>query len=342
MSAPDLAAAVGDRPDGEATAVLVRVTGPDGTTERGSGAADPATGRPVGPHLAFRIGGVTKTFVAATVLSLAAEGLIDLDEPVAVHLPGVLRAPATVRQLLDHTAGLADESDVRYNDTGWFLRHRFDTFTPEQLAARAVRLPPAFEPGTAQQITRAGYVLAGMLIEQVTGNPYAAEIRSRILRPLGLRRTFLPGADPALPEPCLRGFDEGIDVTEHSPSIHGAAGEMLSTVDDLDRFLAALLAEEVIPGKELRQMFRVPRVRYLGGGEAFCGAGLDSVVVPGGGTVWGMAGIVHGHLGGIAATVDPGTLRPKRRLVYMVAPTARGRLRVPPVAQRIILAAFGG
>ncbi|MEV7287868.1 serine hydrolase domain-containing protein [Streptomyces sp. NPDC093252] len=328
--------AAGRRPDDEATAVLVRAESPRGRWSAARGVADPATGEPVTEHHRFRIGGLTKTFVATVVLSLAEEGLLALDEPAARHLPGTLPPEVTVRHLLDHTSGLADDSDVRHHDTPWFLRHRRDTFTPAELIALALREPLAFRPGTGQQITRANYVLAGMLIEAVTGRPYAREIEDRILVPLSLTATSLPGTDPALPGPCVRGHEQGTDVTEQSPTLHGAAGEMISSVPDLDRFLVALFGGELLPAKSLAPMFRVPDVPYARGGRAFCGAGLDSLRLPGGATVWGMAGVVHGYVCGMGAHRDPA-----RRVVYLLAPRTRGTTRLPATAEALLRAALG-
>ncbi|MGV9450284.1 serine hydrolase domain-containing protein [Streptomyces sp. NPDC003635] len=327
--------AVGHRPDDEATAVILRAEGPRGPWSTASGVADTATGEPAGPDHRFRVGGVTKTFVAAVALSLVDEGLIAPDEPVEAHLPGLLQAPVTVRQLLDHTSGLADDSDVRYNDTPWFLSHRLDTFTPAQLIDLPLREPIGFPPGTRQQITRANYVVAGMLIEQLTGRSYAREVEDRILRPLNLTSTTLPGTDPTMPAPHIKGYENGVDVTEQSPTIHGAAGEMISTVPDLDRFLTALFGGELLTEKSLAHMFRVPDVPYVRGGRAFCGAGLDSMVLPGGTTAWGMAGVVHGYLSGLGATRDL-----ERRVVYMMSPRTRGTMRVPPTVQSFLTAAL--
>lgn len=82
-------------------------------------------------------------------------------------------------------------------------------------------------------------------------------------------------------------------------------------------------------------MFRVPDVPYAKGGPALCGAGLDSMTLPTGVTVWAMAGVVHGYLAGIGATRDLG-----HRVVSMMAPRTRGTLRVPPAVQSVLAAAF--
>jgi D-alanyl-D-alanine carboxypeptidase len=330
---------VGTRPDDAAHAVMVRLSGPaveGGTWTAVSGTADPATGEPADARHRFRIGGLTKTFVATVVLQLAAEGRLDLDDPVPNHLPGLVEHPVTVRQLLDHTSGLADESDVRYNDTAWFLQHRTETFTPEQRVAKALRLPLLYPPGTGQQLARANYDLAGLVIEAVCGRSYREEVETRLLRPLGLAGTSLPGTDPTLSGPHLRAYEDGIDVTEQNPSIHGAAGEMVSTLPDLERFLTALVGGELLPAEEQRVLFDVPQVRSLNDPRpALAAAGLDHLVLPGGVTVWGMAGVVHGAITGMVTTRDLG-----RCLTYVISPTVRGTMRVPPLAVRLIEAAF--
>lgn len=330
--------AVGRRPDTEAYAVLVRLSGPDvpgGVWTAADGVADPRTGEPAGPLHRFRIGGITKVFVATVVLALVAEGAFGLDDPVERHLPGLLHPDITVRQLLNHTSGLADESDVRYNDTAWFHEHRYDTFTADERLALPLKLPLSFAPGTRQQLTRANYEVAALLVERLTGRSYAQEIEDRVLAPLRLSATSLPGTDPTLPHPHLRGHDLGADVAEHSPTIHGPAGEMISDLTDLDRFLVALAGGELLPAAQTEELFRLPGVPYVRGHAAYAGTGLDRLVLPDGAEVWGMAGLVHGSLTGMVATRDL-----RRRLTYAVSPTERGRERLPPVGQRLIAAAF--
>jgi D-alanyl-D-alanine carboxypeptidase len=345
-----LTAAVGGLPSAEATTALVVVREPAGQWAVRSAQGLLREGAPSDvPGAAderFRIGSISRVFLAVVVLQLADEGRLELAGPVRDLLPELIperHAPFTVRQLLDHTSGLADDSDVRVNDTSWFLRHRFETFTAEQIVALALSRPLSFAPGTVQQATRANYVLAGMLAERVTGLGHDVLIRERVLKPLGLHATTLPGTDPQLPGPHTRGYelvpaDAGshwVDVTEHNPSMYGAAGSMISTPADLDRFLLALFRGELLAAAGQAELFRVPDLPYLRGGRAFCSAGLESMQFPNGVLGWGMPAVVHGCISGVGATRDL-----RRSLVYVVNPTHRGDTQLPPIVQRIAGAVF--
>ena len=344
-----LVSALGPLPSAEATSALVVVRAEDGDVQVRSAGSRARVG-PADPGPAadrFRIGSISRVFLAVVVLQLAAEGRLDLNVPVRDLLPELIPAAhtgVTVRHLLNHTSGLADDSDVRVNDTAWFLRHRFGTFTAEQIVALALDRPLTFEPGTAQQATRVNYVLAGMLAERVTGLSHADLIRQRVLDPLGLRATTLPGTDPTLPRPHRRGYElvpdgdgeRRLDVTEHNPSMYGAAGSMISTPADLDRFLLALFRGELVPPAQQAELFTVPDRPYQRGGRAFCSAGLESLPIGPGERGWGMPAVVHGCISGMGATRDL-----RRRLVYVVNPTRRGSTQLPPIVQRIVGAAFG-
>ena len=140
----------------------------------------------------FRIGSTTKAFVATVVLQLAAERRLDLDDTVEAWLPGVVRgnghdgAAMTVRQLLQHTSGVFN---YQFDPGLWaisqgpaYLEHRFDRFTPEQLVAIAMTHPPYFAPGAGWVYSNTGYLLAGMIVERVSGLPLAEAIARRIAR----------------------------------------------------------------------------------------------------------------------------------------------------------------
>jgi D-alanyl-D-alanine carboxypeptidase len=308
-----LAQAIAGLPSDQETAALVRVTGRSGHWSGASGVADLATGDPARLGDEFRIGSMSKTFIATVVLQLAAGHLINLARPVQEYLPGLLRAcdpPVTVMELLNHTSGLgAADGVVNTGDPQWFLHHRLGTYTTAQLLGPVLQQPLIFPPGTRQQYNGVNYIVLAMLIEKVTGHSYAQEIQQRILRPLGMRHTYLPGTDPAIPGSHLHGYYRVsqnaaaplTDITEQNPSLYGAQGEMISTGGDLDRFMTALFRGRLLPPAQLDDMFTVPAVAS---GPFRYSMGLLTYTFPNGVTVWGHTGETPGYVSGMLATRD--------------------------------------
>lgn len=142
-----------------------------------------------------RIGSNTKTFVSVVVLQLAGEGKVRLDEPVETYLPGLIRGNGndgrrvTVRQLLQHTSGLPEYA--AFLDLA-VAPYRYDYYEPRRLLDMALQQKPAFAPGARWKYTNTNYIVAGLLIERVTGRPVAEEITNRVIRRLGLRHTYFP------------------------------------------------------------------------------------------------------------------------------------------------------
>ncbi|MFI0261223.1 serine hydrolase domain-containing protein [Streptomyces sp. NPDC017056] len=280
-----------------------------------AGVADLRSGRRMRRADHFRAGSLTKPFVAAVVLQLAAEHRLGLNDPVPALLPGSLRTTVrgaaglsrvTVRQLLDHTSGLynytRDPRLARQLSGSGFRAHRYDHHTPAELLRTALSHPPTAPPGTRYAYSNTNYLLLGMVIEHVTGHPYAEEVTRRIIRPARLSGTSFPGSDPALPEPYGRGYTVAggrrVDATSIDPSRAGAAGEMVTTLGDLNRFFAALLGGKLLPPRETRQLRTTQRT-----GGAY-GLGLYAVELPCGTTVWGHNGDINGSYSQTATTTD--------------------------------------
>ncbi|MFH9015678.1 serine hydrolase domain-containing protein [Streptomyces sp. NPDC017943] len=225
-----------------------------------SGIAELGTDRPVPADGRFRISCITKPFVAVVVLQLVAEGKIDLDRSVESYLPGLLPygEKITVRNLMQHTSGLYNYMDSFQKPGDRFLRDRYKHYEPEDLIAIAAAKPLEFEPGTKFAYCNTNYFIVGLLIKKVTGRSYRDEIRERVLEPLALDETVLPGDDPNIPEPHARGYmqigGEPVDVTLMNPSEAGCAGEIISTTADLDRFFSALFSGELLKEAEFTEM----------------------------------------------------------------------------------------
>jgi len=175
----------------------------------------------------------------------------------------------TVRHLLNHTSGLYDYlRTLPMPPSPAFLDNRWRTWTAAELVQRAVANPPTFEPpGSAYAYSNTNYLLLGRIIEKVTGRSYGEEIERRVIRPLRLRGTAIPGTSPRILGPHPHGYvptlQNGeiqlLDYTEMNPSVMGAGGEMISTTRDLNRFFAALLSGRLLSGRLLDEM-RTPGV----------------------------------------------------------------------------------
>ncbi|MFC7624185.1 serine hydrolase domain-containing protein [Microlunatus sp. GCM10028923] len=282
-------------PAGTSTTILIL----EGKTWT-AGVRDQGATMPVDGSERFRIGSITKTFVATVVLQLVDENRVRLDAPVETYLPGVVRngAGITVRQILQHTSGIPDYmKGAGWSTNRWRDHDRFRDYSPRQLLRQAFSRPPDFLPGQRFRYSNSNYVIAGLLIEAVTDRPYATEIAQRILRPLGLTETSLPGSDPGLPEPAIRATAElpdgrRADVTEQNESLDWAAGEMISTVDDLAGFFDALLGGRLLSQTTLAEM----RTTVPMGMGFHYGLGLERFDLPCGGRLWGHGGQLLGYV----------------------------------------------
>lgn len=270
----------------------------------------------------FRAGSITKSFIATVVLQLAAEGQLSLSDTVERYLPGLVRGAGndgralTLRSLLTHTSGLYDFTA----ETGGTV-----PVTPLQAVRLALTHPPAGRGSYSYSNTN--YVLLGLVIEHVTGRTYAAEAERRIIAPLGLTGTSFPGSRTSLPLPHGRAYAaDGTDVTELDPRVAGAAGELVTTLADLDRFYSALLAGRLLPPHWLREMLdtRAAHGSY--------GMGLFPVKLPCGTVVWGHNGRISGSYVRSAATLGG-----HRVLTFRVNTTA---IADPGLEPRLLAAEF--
>ncbi|WP_328923751.1 beta-lactamase family protein [Streptomyces sp. NBC_00190] len=233
-----------------------------------AGLANKASGERARPDHRFRTASNTKAFVSTVLLQLAGERRLSLDDSVERWLPGVVQGNGsdgeaiTIRQLLNHTSGIYDPTNEPEFFAPYLDRHEWDyVYTPREVIARAVRHGPDFVPGEGWNYSNTNYLLAGLVIEAAAGHSAPAEIRRRILDPLGLENTSFPVTNPAIHGPHLHGYDlQGRDVTRFSPSYDWTAGAMISTVDDLARFHRALFSGKLLRPAEQRELLTTVRL----------------------------------------------------------------------------------
>ncbi|MEU4740204.1 serine hydrolase domain-containing protein [Actinosynnema sp. NPDC023658] len=329
-----LRAVMSSLPKDEVSGALAQVSGTAGSWRGSGGVARIGTRQPVDPDGRFRVGSITKLFTAAAALKLDGEGVLDLDRTVQQYLPGLLTPdflPITVRQLLNHTHGIAGPG-LAHKDPTWFLEHRYDTWDPAEVVRMGVAQGPQFDPGTRQEYGNMGYLVAGLVIERVTGKPYGDAVRSRVIEPLGLRDTYLPGRDPRIRGPHAHGYEQTasgyVDVTEANPSLQWAAAEAVSTARDLDRLLSALLRGDYLSPAQRTELLTVPLP------DAAHALGITRIPLTDTLVVWGKSGDRPGYNNGVAGTLDG-----SRNLVYSLNTLHMGGDQ-PPTAIRLITAAF--
>ncbi|WP_439680915.1 serine hydrolase domain-containing protein [Embleya sp. MST-111070] len=302
------------------TAATIEVRRDGNVVWRGSaGVRDRDTKAPVRPDGRFRVGSTTKSPVAAVVLQLVGEGRLRLDDPIDAYLPGLriphgpAGEPVRLRHLLNHTSGIPDYADdpALFPDftneaavRTWLRTGRWQTRTARELSIVSLRRPMTTTPGKDDfHYSNTNYLLAGMIIERVTGRTYAEEVERRILRPLGMHDTGFPGDSPELERPYakayLRNGGRVFDVTRLNMSGAGASGQMISTTRDLARFDAALLSGKLLRPAELAEMKKTVR-----GGEDGYGLGLGNWPLTCAPDPWGLGGTAIGTRTGMYASPD--------------------------------------
>lgn len=262
-----------------------------------------------------RIASNTKMFTATVVLQLVGEGKIKLDTPIETYLPGLVRGKGgdgrkiTVRQILQQTSGLPDYDEVVFKG---FPKSLGTYRKPQQMVGYALKKKALFKPGKSWGYSNTNYVLAGLIVEKVTGRSIGDQITSRIITPLGLRDTYWPDArDKGIKGPHPQGYlatspkQPWMDVTTFDPSSGWAAGQMIGTPGDLNRFLLALVNGALLDPAQLSEMKKTvaaPDFDTVGG--ARYGLGLGTFKLSCGGFAWTHGGNAPGYTTRNAVTKD--------------------------------------
>jgi len=222
----------------------------------------------------YRVGSVTKMFTAVAVLQLVQAGQLSLDASVRATLPALPAAwqPVTIRHLLNHTSGIPE---YMASTNSFRQLVRVDR-APDAVLALVQDQPLRFVPGSKYAYSNSNYVALGMVIEKLTGKPYAQDLATRFLQPLGMKHSGYfdyTRIVPSLVPGYLRDDGKLQNMFHIAPSMVYAAGNLYSTIDDLliwDRALHDGDALKLDPALK-KEMFR-----NEGSGYGF-GAFVDTV-----------------------------------------------------------------
>ncbi len=224
-----------------------------------------ADGAPPPGDALYRVGSVTKTFVSATMLVLEREGKLSLSDKVSKYVEGLpVLESITLEQLLKHTSGL-----FNFTEDPDFVTLRTMKRSPREIVETALMTPPYFEPGMGWHYSNTNFTLLGMVIEKATGQKVSAAIRTRVLGPAKLTRTFFDGEE-TLPEPLVPGFStRSRDVTHvEDLSEPWAAGAMVASIGDVASYHHALFGGGLLDAASQAKLVANPapvngsRVRY--------------------------------------------------------------------------------
>ncbi len=244
--------------DRDLSGTVLLTRGGDVLLESCHGFADRAAGTPVTPDTRFGLASVTKMFTAVAVVDLVGQGLLSFATPVddvlpADRRPSTLLPEVTVHHLLCHTSGIADyceedeDSPAYLEDYGslWDERPSYAMQRPADFLPLFGDLPPYRPPGVRTQYSNAGYVLLGLVVEELTGRPFTEVVQERVFDRVGMTRSGFFRLDEAVPDvavgylPRTSAHGPWRTNVHRVPVIGGADGGAFSTASDLDRFLRA-------------------------------------------------------------------------------------------------------
>ncbi len=221
----------------------------------------------------FRIGSITNMFTAVSIMQLVQQHRVDLDATVADYLPGAPHAKEiTIRQLLQHTSGLWNYGDQAL-DSGTFAKPT----TPQRILALAAQHPLFTPPGETYAYSSTGYVILGLVVERVSGEPLATYERRHILDRAGMHETTFGVAAPNAPMATGYLSASGQVAPAFDPSWLFADGDVVSTAGDLARFDIALLGGSLVS----RKTFALMQAEPVNGDGLSHGLGVDLFVLRG-------------------------------------------------------------
>lgn len=246
------------KPDEPGAAVIVVREGKV-IFRKGYGLANVELGVPVEPDMVFRLGSVTKQFTAVAILMLAEQGKLSLDDDLTKFLPDypTKGQKITIEHLLTHTSGIKNYTSL----PEWLSAWRKD-LTVKEIVDLFKDQPMDFAPGEKWSYSNSGYVLLGAIIEKVSGQTYQDFIQKNIFTPLGMKHSYYDSTARIIPR-RVEGYsktNEGYQNAAYlSMTQPFSAGALISSVDDLALWDAALYTEKLVKQESLKRAW-TPRL----------------------------------------------------------------------------------
>ena len=240
------------KPDEPGAAVIVVKDGKV-LFRKGYGMANLELGVPVEPDMVFRLGSLTKQFTAVGILMLAEQGKLSLSDEITRFLPDYPTKghKITVEHLLNHTSGIKSYTSM----PEWLPLWRKDT-TVKELIDLFKDQPMDFAPGEKWSYNNSGYFLLGAIIEKASGQTYQDFVEKNIFAPLGMKHSYYDNTSRIIPR-RVTGYSKGSEGYRNAAYLSMfqpfAAGSLISSVDDLALWDAALYSDKLVKQESLKR-----------------------------------------------------------------------------------------
>ena len=236
-------------------------------------ASSPAV--PATPEMRYSIGSISKQFTAAAILMLQEEGKLSLDDPVSKYIPGLTEGNrVTIRQILSHTSGYQD-----YWPEDYVMTPMLKPESAQQIIDTWAKKPLDFEPGTQWQYSNTNFVIAGKIVETITGAPLMDMLVNRIFRSLGMKSVWNSDEAKLTSVDATAYYRHALGPLRVAPKEGRgwmfAAGELAMTAHDLALWDESLIAQTVLKPESYKQMFT--EVKLKDGKGTHYGLGVEVI-----------------------------------------------------------------
>jgi len=236
-------------------------------------ATDSSPAVPATPDMRYSIGSISKQFTATAILLLQEQGKLSLDDPVGKYVPGLTRGDeVTIREILSHTSGYQD-----YWPEDYVMTTMNHPETAEQIIDTWAKKPLDFDPGTQWQYSNTNFVIAGRIVEVVSGEPYWNFLTEHIFRPLGMKSAWNSDQIKLTPPDATPYYRHALGPLRVAPN-EGigwmfAAGELAMTPHDLALWDESLIAQSILKPESYKEMFT--EVKLKNGKGTHYGLGVE-------------------------------------------------------------------
>jgi CubicO group peptidase (beta-lactamase class C family) len=229
---------------------------------------------PATPEMRYSIGSISKQFTAAAILLLQQDGKLSLDDAVGKYVPGLTRGnEVTIRQVLSHTSGYQD-----YWPEDYVMTPMLQAESAQQILDTWAKKDLDFEPGTQWQYSNTNYVIAGRIVEQITGHPLMDLLTERIFRPLGMKSVWNSDETKLTQADATAYYRHALGPLRPAPKEGRgwmfAAGELAMTAHDLALWDQSLIAQSVLKPESYSQMFTEVKLKDGKGTQYGLGVGV--------------------------------------------------------------------